>query len=91
MKYQKNPYVAPWINHRNEFFSKLFIRGLNCMNKVFLNGDFGLKNSLFLESFFSTFFPVFSFYLVFRWTYSDIKSEFLRQKSPFKKTLIMQL
>jgi hypothetical protein len=35
MIYRKTPYLVPRSNRRNKFFSKLFIRGLDFMNKVF--------------------------------------------------------
>jgi hypothetical protein len=42
-----------WINYRYKFFSNLFIRDLNCINKVLKIKDFGLKNTLLIPSFFS--------------------------------------
>jgi hypothetical protein len=41
----EDPYLVPRINHGNQYFSKLFNRGLKCINKD-LKKVFGLKNSL---------------------------------------------
>jgi hypothetical protein len=53
-------------------FGRLFFRGLNCINKVFKKRFWSQKftfNSRInpQENFLSTFFPFFSFYLVFLW------------------------
>ena len=34
LKYRKTPHLVPRINYANNFFSKLFNRGLKCINKV---------------------------------------------------------
>jgi hypothetical protein len=62
--YRKTPYLVPRINHGNKYFSKLFNRGLKCINKVFLK-SFWFQKFTFKtringqENFFFDFFTIF--------------------------------
>ena len=63
--YRKTPYLVPRINHGNNFFSWLFIRGTTCISKSFLKSFWSQKftfktrintQKIFFFDFFSIFF-----------------------------------
>ena len=74
--YRKTPYLVPRINQRNKFFSKLFIRGLNCI--IFWCQKITFRSRINpQENFFSIFFILFSFLVDLS---PGSKSDFLRPK-----------